>query len=348
MSFDVIITSFPETAGMSVSKALEELFGFETEHARSLARSLPVTVITGTSKAHAEIAAQQLRAVGADVQIVDRSRVRTGQSEGVVPEQQGGAKPFAKTEAWGGGSAHEAADALLQKSAPTLQGFADEPARAAIAQATARAAGEPAPRKMFSTVAMQNIEADLKRFETTDFGPAPSTEHNNWADSMPPPALPSQPNKALSAQALAMARNKAAAKADLPDVDALFTPPSQETAPAAGFKDRKVKGELDDLFSPPGADQYFRRKVEDAAPPSPAAARESVPQARSSRLDDNVRPSAAMKPGPRHPREAAIQVAASGSLKAWLTRMVAYFAALFSSRGGSKPTKPAPRTKTSS
>lgn len=283
MAFDVIITSFRMNAPMSPAQTLEELFGFEPDRARSLTRAFPATVIEGTTRVHADIAAEQLREAGAKVEVRARGQVASKIREVAanprhVEHARTSAEPAAaKTQV----KAEPAAADVLQKAAAAAQRLQTRTeslmqavapntgATSAAAQAIEPlATAAPAPSaKVFSTVAMQNIEADLQRFEVTDFGPPPSPviPHNDWADafanSTPPPKAEA---RAASAPSGASGLKVNVGKADLPDIDDLFSPPAPKTAPQSpGAHAVKPKGDaLDELFSPPGADTYYKQKAE--------------------------------------------------------------------------------------
>lgn len=220
MSFDVVITGFRSRSGQTPAAVLEDLFGFEPDKARSLVRSFPSAVIQGTTEAHAQIAAEQLREAGAEVEIRARQ------------------KPAAL-------SLNQAAD-MAKVGAKLLE------ASPAHAQAQA-----PASRKVFSTVAMKNIEADLNKFELEGFGPMFKEQAKAAsASAFDPKGSPASAFDALDAlpfeKPLAAPAKKAAAKAELPDVDSLFEAPPPKQVDRGGFGDDADGGGLDDLFRRPG------------------------------------------------------------------------------------------------
>ncbi len=277
MTFDVIITSFRMNSRESASQVLERAFGIEPERARALVRTFPATVIQGTSRAHAENAAEQLREAGAKVEIAEHVQPPPSAPSAKTAADLAGS---AKTEAFGSDAIEKLA-AIAKKLQEQKQGVVQplaasaiastaaaevSPAAAQVSPATAQLAKDVAaldaapPRKMFSTVAMQSIEADLQRFEVTDFGPPPPVERNDWAD-------PITPNEKLSAKVENAQQPRLklqAGKPGFPEVDELFAPPpAKSTTQGVTAQSGQAKGnEIDELFSPPGADHYYKGKAE--------------------------------------------------------------------------------------
>ncbi len=253
----------------SASQVLERIFGTEPERARALVRQFPTTVIEGTTRAHAEIAAEQLREAGAKVEITERVKA----APVAVPAPAASA-PSADAQ-WAAASAEVAWPVVPQARSSAAKIV--EPVMAA----------EAPPRRMFNTVAMQNIEADLQRFEVADFGPPPAPARNDWADSLPPSALDGGTKSEFGTPShLKLKMGKTAA----PEIEELFAPPPPKSM-QQGVGAHGLKGKADklDLFSPPGADNYFKSKADPSNPGrGPAAPKDGSTRGLSPRGEDKA------------------------------------------------------------